>query len=259
MEFRPCIDIHNGRVKQIIGGSLKDEGNAATDNFVSDKDAGWYARLYKNDDLKGAHVILLNASDSEYYEETKSQAMKALKEFPGGLQVGGGITGSNAKEYILAGASHVIVTSFVFSKGVINYVNLGSLVEAVGKDHIVLDLSARKKDGEYYVVTDRWQTFTKEKVSVELFDKLSEYCDEFLVHGVDVEGKKAGLDKELIEILSKACESTEMKITYAGGISSMEDIEMIDKASEGKLNFTIGSALDLYGGNLKYEEIIKIK
>lgn len=259
MEFRPCIDIHNGRVKQIVGGSLKDEGNSATDNYISDKDAAWYACRYRSDNIKGAHVILLNSQDSEYYNETKKQAMDALIAYPGGLQIGGGVNAENAAEYIDAGASHVIVTSYVFAGGRVKYENLDKLVEAVGKEKIVLDLSARKKDGEYYVVTDRWQTFTEEKVDVNLFVNLSKYCDEFLVHGVDVEGKKAGLDAGLIKILAMAAKETGMPVTYAGGIADMSDIEMLSTASEGLLNFTVGSALDLYGGKLEYEKLKKIK
>lgn len=255
MKLRPCIDIHNGKVKQIVGSSLQDAGDKATDNFVSDRDGAYYARLYQEKGLTGGHAILLNAKDSEYYEATKAQAMLALSTVPGLLEVGGGITADNAREFIEAGASHVIVTSFVFTDGVIKYDRLQALVDAVGREHVVLDLSCRKKDGNYYVVTDRWQTFTDEVVDGALFDKLSEYCDEFLVHGVDVEGKKAGIDQELIKILSTAAEKH--TITYAGGISTMEDIELIHKASSGRLDITIGSALDTFGGALKMDDVIK--
>ena len=259
MQFRPCIDIHNGRVKQIVGGSLKDEGNSATDNFVSQKDAAWYANLFKENNLKGAHVILLNSIDSEFYEDTKSRALSALREYPNSLQIGGGITAENAGEYLKQGASHVIVTSYVFKDGKVNYENLRKLKEAVGKEHVVLDLSARKRDGRFYVVTDRWQKFTDEEVNEKLFFELSLFCDEFLVHGVDVEGKKSGLDEKLIGILANASKSLDCTITYAGGISSLEDIAVIDKASEGRLHFTVGSALDIYGGTLKFDELVKIK
>ena len=257
MEFRPCIDIHNGKVKQIIGSSLKDKGDSAYDNFVSSKDAAFYANLYKKDDLKGAHVIILNSKDSEYYEESKAQAFGALSSYKNALQIGGGVNDQNAKEFIEAGASHVIVTSFVFKDGKVNMDNLKKLVDAVGKEHVVLDLSAGVKDGKYFVVTDRWQKFTDEEISEPLFEKLSLYCDEFLVHATNVEGKKAGIDKALIDILSNVVKNTDAKVTYAGGISSMDDIAYIKNASDNKLNFTVGSALDLFGGNLKYEDLVK--
>lgn len=252
MKFRPCIDIHNGKVKQLVGGSLKDKGNMAQENFVSENNAGYFAGLYKKVGLKGGHIIILNSKDSEYFEKSKKQAMKALEAYPNGLQIGGGINDKNAKEYIDGGASHVIVTSFVFKDGVVNYSNLEKLMEAVGKEHIVLDLSCRKKDNDYFIVTDRWQTFTEEKVTVELLEKLSGYCDEFLVHGVDVEGKGAGMEVELVKILS---DYDKIPITYAGGIASMEQIEQFGRISNKKLDFTIGSALDLFGGNLSYNKI----
>ena len=255
MKFRPCIDIHNGKVKQLIGGSLKDEGNQAEENFVSEKNAAEFAKLYKKDGLTGGHIILLNAADSEYFEATKQQAMEALKTYPLGMQIGGGVTDKNAFRWIKAGASHVIVTSFVFKDGKINYQNLEKLVKAVGKEHIVLDLSCRKMQGDYYIVTDRWQTFTTEKVSTELLDKLSEYCDEFLIHGVDVEGKGNGMEKELIQIISGF---DKIRITYAGGISSIENIEKFRELCRGRLDYTIGSALDLFGGHLPYEKIKKM-
>ena len=255
MRFRPCIDIHNGKVKQIVGGSLKDEGDQAITNFTAEVDADYFAEKYKSDNLRGGHIILLNATDSEYFEATKSQAMLALRTYPGGLQIGGGVTAENAKEYLEAGASHVIVTSYVFKNGEINWDNLKRLVDAVGKEKIVLDLSCRKKDGQYYVVTDRWQKFTNVVVSAELMDKLSGYCDEFLIHGVDVEGKSSGVELELVQMLANW---NKMPITYAGGIGSMEDLEVFREACDGKLDFTIGSALDLFGGSISYEIIKKL-
>lgn len=250
MKFRPCIDIHNGKVKQIIGGSLKDEGNQAITNFASDYNADFYAETYKKDGLVGGHIILLNSKTSEYYEATREQAMLALRTYPNGLQIGGGITAENAAEYIEAGASHVIVTSYVFRDGEIYWDNLKKLVNAVGKGHVVLDLSCRKKDGKYYVVTDRWQTFTNVVVDEDLITTLAEYCDEFLVHGVDVEGKSSGVELELVKILA---DWNKIPITYAGGIGSMEDLKEFETVSEGKLDFTIGSALDLFGGKIPYE------
>ncbi|MGO5052022.1 phosphoribosylformimino-5-aminoimidazole carboxamide ribotide isomerase [Lachnospiraceae bacterium LCP25S3_G4] len=252
MKFRPCIDIHNGTVKQIIGGTLADQGNQALTNFTSKHEADYYARLYKKDGLKGGHIIMLNATDSEYYEITKEQAVKALHAYRGGLQVGGGITAVNAKRFIEYGASHVIVTSYLFEDGRIKYEHLENLKKEVGKAHIVIDLSCRRRQEVYYVVTNRWQTFTKVIVTPALLEMLSEYCDEFLIHGVDVEGKSSGIEQELVTLLSqsKCC-----PITYAGGIGSMKDIEKFYEYSNGKLDFTIGSALDLFGGNISYETI----
>ena len=252
MKFRPCIDIHNGKVKQLVGGSLKDEGNQAQENFVSGKSAAEFANLYKEDKLTGGHIIILNSVDSEYFDETKRQAIEALKAYPGGMQIGGGVNDKNAAQWIETGATHVIVTSFVFKDGKINYENLKKLVDVVGKEHIVLDLSCRKKQGEYYIVTDRWQKFTEEKVSIELLNKLSKYCDEFLIHGVDVEGTGSGMEKELIEILS---DFDKLKITYAGGIASLDNIEKFKELCHGKIDYTIGSALDLFGGHLSYDLI----
>ena len=223
MKFRPCIDIHNGKVKQIVGGSLRDEGNQANTNFTSELDAAWYAGLYQKDRLKGGHIILLNPEGSEYYEETKRQALEALRAYPQGMQIGGGITADNAAGYLEAGAT---------------------------KEKIVLDLSCRKKDGKYFVVTDRWQKFTEVALSPQILDELAEYCDEFLIHGVDVEGKGAGMDDGLVRMLG---EWDGIPVTYAGGIGSPEDLERFEKESRGKIDFTIGSALDLFGGKIPYE------
>ncbi len=255
MQFRPCIDIHNGKVKQIVGSSLKDEGNEAKENFVSHKDASYYANLYKEHNIKGAHVIMLNAIDSEFYEATKQQAMLAISTYPNSLQVGGGINAQNASEYIEKGADKVIVTSYAFKNGEIQYENLDNLVNAVGKEHIVLDLSCKKRDGKYYIVTDRWTKFTKVEVNYEALETLSKYCSEFLIHAVDVEGKQSGIDENLIQYLGQW---NGVPITYAGGIHTYEDIEKIAKLSHGTIHITVGSALDLFGGNLSYEKIIKM-
>ena len=252
MRFRPCIDIHNGKVKQIVGGSLKDKGDEAVENFASELDAEFYAKMYKEDGLKGGHIILLNPKTSEYYEATKRQAMQALAAYPEGMQIGGGITAETAEEYILAGASHVIVTSYVFKDGEIHWDNLKKLTAEVGKEKIVLDLSCRKKDDKYYVVTDRWQTFTNVEVNEILLDELADYCDEFLVHGVDVEGKASGVEKELVKLLASW---KKIPITYAGGIGSIEDLQEFQELSGGIMDFTIGSALDLFGGYIPYEII----
>jgi phosphoribosylformimino-5-aminoimidazole carboxamide ribotide isomerase len=254
MEFRPCIDIHNGKVKQIVGGSLKDAGNCAEENFVSEQDAAFFANLYKNAGLKGGHIILLNSVDSEYYEATKAQAILALKAYPGGMQVGGGITPDNAGEYLSAGASHVIVTSYVFKDGMIHFDRLDKLVQAVGKEHLVLDVSCRKTDGGYMVVTDRWQKITGQKLDEKLLDRLSDYCDEFLIHAVDVEGKAGGIETDVMKILGGW---DKLPVTYAGGVHTIEDLDLVKTLGHGHVNVTVGSALDLFGGTLKWEDVLE--
>ena len=253
MKFRPCIDIHNGKVKQIVGGSLTDQGNYAKENFVSDMRAADYAALYREKGLRGGHIILLNGKDSEYYEADLQQAKEALGYWPDALQIGGGITADNAKTFIDMGASHVIVTSYVFVNGEIRFDRLERLREAVGKEHLVLDLSCRKKEGLYYVVTNRWQKYTNQPMDSDLIQKLTSYCDEFLVHAVNVEGTGMGVDEDLLTLLSH---SVDIPITYAGGIGSMDDIERIQTIGKGKIHFTVGSALDLFGGTLKFDKIV---
>ena len=253
MKFRPCIDIHNGTVKQIVGGSLKDQGDQAVTNFSSGYDAAYYAKMYKEDGLTGGHVIMLNSRGSQYFEETKKQALNALKTYPMGLQIGGGITADNAYEFLDAGASHVIVTSYVFSDGKINRDHLEKLVSNLGKDKIVLDLSCRQRDGRYFVVTDRWQKFTNTELNDECLKDLGRYCDEFLIHGVDVEGKTAGIEDRLVEMLAR---EVICPVTYAGGIGSREDLEHFRQISGERIDYTIGSALDLFGGTISYKQLI---
>ena len=253
MEFRPCIDIHNGKVKQIVGGTLKDQGDMAAENFVSEQDAPFYAKLYQSYGIRGGHIILLNGKDSPHYEATKLQALAALQVYLGGMQVGGGITAENAHEFLRAGASHVIVTSYVFRDGKVDYERLEKLVQAVGKEHLVLDLSCRKKDGAYYIITDRWQKFTEERVTVELLDRLYQYADEFLIHAVDVEGKASGIERELVELLGSW---NRIPVTYAGGIGSFQNLEELAEWGQHHLNYTIGSALDLFGGTMKFEDVL---
>ena len=255
MEFRPCIDIHNGKVKQIVGGSLTDKNNHAEENFVSQKEASYYAELYRNAEIKGGHIILLNASDSEYYEATRNQAFDALRAYPGGLQVGGGITPDNAGEYLAAGASHVIVTSYVFKDGRIHFERLEKMVEVVGKEHLVLDVSCKRCGEDYFVVTDRWQKMTEEKLDKKLLERLAEYCDEFLIHAVDVEGKANGIEQELVDALG---EWNGIPITYAGGVHSYEDVALLKELGRNRLNVTVGSALDLFGGELEWKKIAEM-
>ncbi len=254
MEFRPCIDIHNGKVKQIIGTSLQDEGDGAAENFVSERGAGYYAMLYKKFGLKGGHVILLNSRDSAFYEETKKQALIALSAYPGGLQAGGGIHAGNAAAFLEAGASHVIVTSYVFQGGQILEDNLKKLVKSVGREHLVLDLSCKKRNGGYYIVTDRWQKETEIKITAGLLDKLSASCDEFLVHAVDVEGKNNGIEEELVTLLAGWQGNP---ITYAGGVHSFDDLKRLEAAGKGRIDVTIGSALSIFGGGMDFDEVIR--
>ena len=255
MEFRPCIDIHNGRVKQIVGGSLQDEGNRAKENFVAGQDAACFADIYRNAGIRGGHVILLNPEGSSYYPATKEQALKALRAYPGGLQAGGGIHPGNGAEFLEAGASHVIVTSYVFRDGRIHYDRLKKMADAVGKKRLVLDLSCRRTESGYRIVTDRWQKLTEEKVGEKLMERLSAFCDEFLVHGVDVEGQAEGMDEELIALLG----TWEGKpVTYAGGVHSYEDLEILRRLGRNRVNVTVGSALDLYGGSLSWKKVAEI-
>lgn len=252
MKFRPCIDIHNGNVKQIVGGSLSDKNNYAVDNFVSEYDGAYYGKLYKSYGLAGGHIIILNPVGSEFYNADLEQAYSALSAFEGGLQIGGGINDQNAAHFLDKGASHVIVTSFVFKNGVVNFDNLNRLVKSVGKSRLVLDLSCRKRDGKYYVVTDRWQKFTDIEMNSQTLEMFSEYCDEFLIHAVDTEGKAKGIEPQIAKIMGEYCT---IPSTYAGGFSSFEDLDTLKELGKGKIDFTIGSALDIFGGNMNFEKV----
>jgi phosphoribosylformimino-5-aminoimidazole carboxamide ribotide isomerase len=247
MKFRPCIDLHDGKVKQIVGGTLGDDSQTLVENFVSAKDAGYYGKLFKKDGLTGGHVIMLGPGN-------ESEAVKALQAFPGGLQIGGGMTPENALNYLVLGASHVIVTSYVFTHGELNHHHLEELVAVTGKERLVLDLSCRKKDGVYYVVTDRWQKFTNFSVTRENLLHLAEFCDEFLIHGVDAEGKRQGILEDLVEFLGAA---VTIPTTYAGGARSFADLALVNRLGRGRIDLTIGSALDIFGGNLAYREVLQ--
>jgi phosphoribosylformimino-5-aminoimidazole carboxamide ribotide isomerase len=245
--FRPCIDLHEGQVKQIVGGTLSDAGGGLRTNFVSDRSPAWYAELYRRDGLAGGHVIKLGPGNDD-------AARAALGAWPGGLQIGGGITGENAVGWLDAGASHVIVTSWVFRDGHIDRQRLAELVTAIGRQRLVLDLSCRVRDGRYLVVTDRWQKFTDTVLSAESLADLARYCDEFLVHAVDVEGLCRGIDLNLVE---KLAEWSPLPTTYAGGASSLRDLEQVEAIGRGRIHLTIGSALDIFGGTgVRYEEAV---
>jgi phosphoribosylformimino-5-aminoimidazole carboxamide ribotide isomerase len=234
--FRPCIDLHEGRVKQIVGGSL--DTHQLRTNFVSEKPSSWFAELYRADQLHGGHVIMLGPGN-------ESAALEALRAYPGGLQLGGGVNSDNAQRYLDAGASHVIVTSWIFRDGRIEWDRLNKLVAKIGKQRLVLDLSCRKRDGEYFVVTDRWQKFTDVTLSRETLANMAQYCHEFLIHAVDVEGLCRGIDHELVEKLSQW---STIPTTYAGGARSLQDLETVTNVSNNRVDLTIGSALDIFGG-----------
>ena len=256
MRFRPCIDIHDGKVKQIVGGSLDDITGAET-NFVSEHGASFFGRLYKTCNIPGGHIILLNKAGTEEYLEDIRAASDAMKEYPDGFMIGGGVTDENAAEYIELGASHVIVTSYVFRDGRIDYDRLNSLLDIVGREKLVLGLSCRKKeDGEYYIVTDRWQKFTDVRLCHNTLDSLKQYCDEYLIHAVDVEGKRSGVDKTLIEFLGSWAEGSDFPVTYAGGVSSFEDLDTIRALGRNKVDVTVGSALSIFGGDMDFREVL---
>ena len=254
MRFRPCIDIHNGQVKQIVGGTLNDQGDKAEENFVSQQDGSFFAKLYKSYGLAGGHIILLNPADSPYYREDMRQAELALSAYPGGLQIGGGVNADNAPEFIRMGASHVIATSYVFRDGQIDYNNLKALSGAIGREHLVLDLSCRKRDGEYYIVTDRWQKFTDVRMNRKTLDMLAEYCDEYLIHAVDVEGKASGIETGVAALLGSWAG---IPMTYAGGVASFDDLAALKELGKDRVDVTIGSALDIFGGHMSFKEILR--
>jgi phosphoribosylformimino-5-aminoimidazole carboxamide ribotide isomerase len=245
MKFRPCIDLHNGQVKQIVGGSLTDGADPET-NFVSDRSPAWYAERYRADGLTGGHVIKLGPNN-------EAAAREALAAWPDGLQIGGGITAENAAEWIDAGAAQVIVTSYIFRDGRLDDARIEQLISAIGPNRLVLDLSCRRKNGRYYVVTDRWQTFTETEVNASSLARLANSCCEFLIHGVDVEGKQQGMDEELIALLAK---DSPIPCVYAGGVRSFADLEKLNAVGKGAIDVTIGSALDLFGGSLPYREVV---
>ncbi len=245
--FRPCIDLHDGKVKQIVGGSLTDSGAGLRTHFVSEKPAAWFADLYRRDNLRGGHVIQVGAGN-------EAEAKAALAAFPGGLHLGGGVNASNATGWLDAGASHVIVTSWVFREGRLDTDRLAELVKIVGKERLVLDLSCRRKGNAYFVVTDRWQKFTELKVEPRVLQTLAKSCDEFLIHAADVEGLCAGVDIDLVALLG---EYTPIPTTYAGGARSISDLIAVDQAGRGRVDLTIGSALDIFGGKgVAYAELV---
>jgi len=251
--FRPCIDVHNGKVKQIVGSSLSDNKNASLDNYVSEKDGAYYSDMYYDLGLTGGHVIILNPVGSSFYEDSLKQALSALSAHPGTLQIGGGIVPENAGSFLDAGASHVIVTSYVFKDGKIDRDKLEIMKRTVGQEHLVLDLSCKKKGDDYYIVTDRWQKMTDTKLSLETLDELADSCDEFLIHAADVEGKQGGIEENVASLLGSW---SRIPVTYAGGVHSILDITKLKEIGKGKIDVTVGSALDIFGGSLSIKDVM---
>ncbi|MFD2116721.1 phosphoribosylformimino-5-aminoimidazole carboxamide ribotide isomerase [Paenibacillus yanchengensis] len=244
MKFRPCIDLHEGKVKQIVGETL--HSNRVAENFVSAFDSTYYASLFKRDRLSGGHVIMLGP-------DNERAALAALETYPNGLQIGGGIHLDNAEKYLQAGATHVIVTSFIFRDGQLHKQNLLDLIQLVGKENLVIDLSCKEKNGRWYVVTNQWNTFSDFEVNEENIKYLEQYCDEFLIHAVDVEGKQSGIQQTLVQQLAQW---TTIPTTYAGGARSLSDLQLFRNISNSKLDITVGSALDIFGGTQSYDEIV---
>ncbi|WP_409343937.1 phosphoribosylformimino-5-aminoimidazole carboxamide ribotide isomerase [Paenibacillus sp. MBLB4367] len=246
MKFRPCIDIHQGKVKQIVGETLQQDASQVVENFVSRHTPDYYASMYREDSLTGGHIIMLGGGNEEAAEQ-------ALRAYPGGLQIGGGINAGNAERYLELGASHVIVTSYIFQDGKLQMDHLNAIAGKVGKERLVIDLSCKERDGKYYVVTNQWRTFSDFEVNAANMAMLESYCDEFLIHAVDVEGKREGVQERLAAQLAQW---TTIPTTYAGGARSIADLERFRHITDGRLDITIGSALDIFGGQLPYRDVI---
>ncbi|MGF7029610.1 phosphoribosylformimino-5-aminoimidazole carboxamide ribotide isomerase [Paenibacillus mucilaginosus] len=246
MKFRPCIDLHQGKVKQIVGETLGAAGEAVVENFVSEHTPSYYASMFREDGLKGGHVIMLGGGN-------EAAAVEALQAYPGGLHVGGGITSENAASYLERGASHVIVTSYIFRDGELDMGRLDRLVSEVGRERLVIDLSCKASGDGWFVATNQWKTLSSFEVTAASLRELESYCDEFLIHAVDVEGKRAGIHEGLVKHLA---EGVTIPTTYAGGARSLEDLALFRELGRDKLDITIGSALDIFGGKLSYKEVV---
>ncbi|TIB81123.1 Phosphoribosylformimino-5-aminoimidazole carboxamide ribotide isomerase [Wallemia mellicola] len=245
--FRPCIDLHNGVVKQIVGGTLSNNPDELKTNFVADKTPAEFAKLYKQNGLIGGHVIKLGAGNDD-------AAKSAVSAWRDGLHVGGGITDQNAAEWIEAGAEKVIVTSYLFPEAKFSLERLKSVSEAVGKDRLVVDVSCRRRDDKWIVAMNKWQTLTDMEVTKDTLSMLSEYCSEFLIHAADVEGLCKGIDEDLVKKLG---EWVNIPTTYAGGAKHADDLSLVNELSKGKVDLTYGSALDVFGGTqVKFDDLV---
>ncbi len=248
MRFRPCIDLHDGQVKQIVGGTLTDaDQTTLVTNFVATQGAAHFAAMYRRDGLLGGHLIMLGPGNDQ-------AAKDALAAYPGGLQIGGGITIDNAATWLDRGAAKLIVTSHVFRQGQVDWTALARLTAAVGQDKLVLDLSCRRRNDTYLIVTDRWQRFTETSVDADSLATLARHCSEFLVHAVDLEGLRQGVDQQLVQLLAT---DSPLPVTYAGGIRHLDDLLLLDQLGAGRVDATVGSSLDIFGGNgLKYADAV---
>jgi phosphoribosylformimino-5-aminoimidazole carboxamide ribotide isomerase len=246
-QFRPCIDLHDGRVKQIVGGTLEGADGGLKTNFVAEHDSAYFARMYSRDGLSGGHVIKLGSGNDE-------AARSALEAAPGTLQLGGGVTDENAETWLSYGADKVIVTSFVFADGELKRDRLSRLSRLVGREHLTLDLSCRMRNGAYLVVTDRWSRFSSLPVERSVLEDLAEFASEYLIHAVDVEGKRCGIDAKLLNLLA---ESAPIPCVYAGGVATFDDVSTIEREGGGRIDYTVGSALDIFGGSMSYAELVK--
>ncbi|KAL4890458.1 hypothetical protein BDV59DRAFT_204415 [Aspergillus ambiguus] len=249
-KFRPCIDLHSGQVKQIVGGTLSNDAADLKTNYVSKLPASHYAGLYQKHGLRGGHVVMLGPGND-------AAAKESLSTWPGGLQVAGGITDKNAQYWIDQGAEKVIITSFLFPEGKFSRERLEAVLAALGGDRskLVLDLSCRRKDNTWFVAMNRWQTITEMEINQESISMLEPYCSEFLIHAADVEGLQQGIDEELVSKLAQWCS---IPVTYAGGARSLQDLEKVHASSQGKIDLTIGSALDIFGGSgVTFDECIR--
>ena len=245
--FRPCIDIHNNQVKQIVGASLNNKNRDLKVNFVSHNSADYYARLYKENNLKGGHIIMLD-------NRSREQAVKALNAYPQGMRIGGGMNKNNCLEYINFGASHIIFNSAIFYHGRLNLEDLKSIKKVLGKSRIVLDLSCKEYDGKFFVMSNKWKEKSNFEINLKNLSSLSQFCDEFLVHSVLKEGTVLGIDWDLVKLLNKV---SPIKTVYAGGIKNFEEIKMLDHLTRGKIDFTIGSGLDIFGGSqFSFEDLV---
>lgn len=238
--FRPCIDLHQGKVKQIVGGTLTDAGVGLQTNFVSPHDADWFAGLYRKDGLKGGHIIMLGSGN-------ETEALKALKAWPGGMQIGGGLDETNVVPWLEAGASHVIVTSWLFPEGRLSLDRLERLSGLAGRERLVVDLSCRRRGDAWFVATNRWQTVTDVRIDASLLESLAGLCAELLIHAADVEGRQQGMDWDLVRLLAGI---SPLPTTYAGGARDLADLDRLEQESGGRLDLSIGSALDIFGGKL---------